>query len=319
MQRRIKSLMIIILIILFAISSGCIDDLSNEKNYITIQGKDEIYLTIMDAISGSLDGDIILVSEGIYNETLIINKSISLIGENKNTTFISGNKTGDVIHITANFVNISGFTIKNCGDEYSYGVDAGIDIRSDNNIISDNIIGSNGNYGLYLYTQSKNNIIIHSVITENRFGIYLNYANENNISSNTFSLNADNGIYLGSQSRNNLISNNIISENQQGTRIKGSEYNKITQNLFVNNNRGLYFCCGAKNNIVFLNSFKNNSEWNAKDGNINQWDYRELGNYWDDYNGLDSNGDRIGDTPYEVSTGEKLDNYPLMESYEIYI
>ena len=81
----------------------------------------------------------------------------------------------------------------------------------------------------------------------------------------------------------------------------------------------MYFCCGAKDNIVFLNSFKNNSEWNGRDGNINKWDYNELGNYWDDYNGSDNDSDGIGDTPYEVSTGEKQDNYPLMESYENYI
>ncbi len=273
----------------------------------------------MSAINESSKGDTILVNEGVYNETLMIDKSITLIGENKNTTFISGNKTGDVIHITADFVTISGFTINNSGDEYSYGVDAGIDIRSNNNTISDNIIGSNDNYGLYLYQKSKNNTIVNNIIKENKFGMYLNYANENNISSNTFSLNSDNGIYLGSQSRNNLISNNIISENFQGIRIKGSEDNKVTQNLFINNNRGMYFCCGAKDNIVFLNSFKNNSEWNGRDGNINKWDYNELGNYWDDYNGSDNDSDGIGDTPYEVSTGEKQDNYPLMESYENYI
>lgn len=318
MQRKIKSLIISTIILLVTIG-GCIDDLSNEEKDITIKGKDGFYSTIMSAINESFIGDTILVKSGIYNETLKIDKSITLIGENKNTTIIRGNKTGDVIHITADFVKISGFTINNSGDEYSYGVDAGIDIRSDNNTISNNIIGPNDNYGLYLYQKSKNNTIVNNIIKENKFGMYLNYANENNISSNTFSLNSDNGIYLGSQSRNNLISNNIISENRQGIRIKGSVNNKVTQNLFINNNRGMYFCCGAKDNIVFLNSFKNNSEWNGRDGNINKWDNNELGNYWDDYNGSDNDSDGIGDTPYEVSTGEKYDNYPLMESYENYI
>ena len=318
MQRKIKSLILSTILILVIIV-GCIEDLSNVENNITIKGKDGFYSTIMSAINKSSDGDTILVNKGIYNETLTIDKSITLIGENKNTTIISGNKSGDVIYIAADFVKISGFTINNSGDEYSYGVDAGIDIRSDNNLISDNIIGPNGNYGLYLYQQSKNNTIINNIITENRFGMYLNYANENNISSNTFSLNADNGIYLGSQSRDNLISKNVITKNKQGTRIKGSEDNKVTQNLFINNNRGMYFCCGARNNIVFLNDFINNSEWNGNDGNINKWDYNKLGNYWDDYNGSDSNGDGIGDTPYEISINDKRDNYPLMESYENYI
>ena len=56
---------------------------------------------------------------------------------------------------------------------------------------------------------------------------------------------------------------------------------------------------------------------------MNQWDNGEEGNYWDDYHGLDLNGDGIGDQPYIIlddpmpwgrRTGNR-DNYPLMGPY----
>jgi len=320
MQIKNKSLLIIVIIvILLTVICGCIENGNIGDSSITIKGKNGFYSTIMDAINDSSEGDTIQVGNGFYNETITIDKTISLIGENRVNTIISGNKTGDVIFVTADYVNISGFTIKNSGDEYSFGVDSGIEIKSDYNTISDNNIISNGNHGLYFTSGSKYNKIFNNIFKENRYGIYFNNAYENNIYSNNFSLNTDYGMYFGTQSNNNIISDNVFYENQYGIRIKSSDKNSLTQNSFINCKRGLYFCCGASSNIVYLNNFKNNSEWNARDGVINQWDFRNLGNYWDDYNGTDNNGDKIGDNPHIIPTADNQDNYPLMEPYEKYI
>ena len=52
--------------------------------------------------------------------------------------------------------------------------------------------------------------------------------------------------------------------------------------------------------------------------NNNVWDAGNLigGNYWSDYNGIDSEGDNIGDTPYIIDSDTK-DNYPLMQPWII--
>jgi PGF-CTERM protein len=45
-----------------------------------------------------------------------------------------------------------------------------------------------------------------------------------------------------------------------------------------------------------------------------------LGNYWDDYEGTDAEGDGIGDTHYSIdSEKDESDDYPLMKPFENYI
>ncbi|KKK85535.1 hypothetical protein LCGC14_2772340, partial [marine sediment metagenome] len=44
------------------------------------------------------------------------------------------------------------------------------------------------------------------------------------------------------------------------------------------------------------------------------WNYTGSGNYWDDYNGTDSNDDGFGDEPYYIwGDGNNADFYPFFE------
>ena len=275
------------LLIIVVLGGGCIEENHQVQSniiYVDDSGTSN-YKNIQDAINASHENYTIFVYSGIYHENIFINKTVNLIGEDATTTIIDGNGMGDVIYIFEDGkANISGFTIKESG--YN---DAGIIIHSNNNTIT----GNN--------------------ISDNNYGIYSSNSKYNNFSQNTILLNSNYGIYLDSNSDNNVISDNVFSDNTCGLRIKGSKNNEVFRNLFTDNLKGMYFCCGARYNTVFLNVFSNNSIWNGDDQvDSNNWDNEIAGNYWDDYNGLDEDGDGIGDTPYIVSS-KGQDNYPLMD------
>jgi nitrous oxidase accessory protein len=67
--------------------------------------------TITQAIQNATHGDTIFVKTGIYNETIVIDKAITLKGEDTNRTIINGNCSGTVILIRYSSVTVTGLTI----------------------------------------------------------------------------------------------------------------------------------------------------------------------------------------------------------------
>ena len=110
------------------------------------------YPTIQDAINGANNGDIIRISAGRYYEGVIVNKSVSVIGESPDTTKVYGtvegyqqNNVGNPFHISADNVIIENIAIIQ-GDEY-HGAIRAIDCQ--NPVIRSNFIGFDMNYGFY--------------------------------------------------------------------------------------------------------------------------------------------------------------------------
>ena len=121
------------------------------------------FTCIQDAIDEAAFGDTIYVRPGAYYENLVVNKTISLVGEDRNTTIINGNNSGYyTILIQVNGVNISGFTIQNS----TVGVYVGGNKSINNTIIKNNIINNNKG-GIFLGNFSNNNVISKNIITNN--------------------------------------------------------------------------------------------------------------------------------------------------------
>ena len=168
-----KVVMMISTILLFGAliifsSVGVCEETSVNMLYVGGTGNGN-YSSIQETINASNSGDTIYVYSGIYNETLEINKSISLTGENKETTIINGKDILGVITIKASWVNITGFTIKN-----------------------EIILGS----GILIITPNSYNKIYKNIITNNYVGITILASNYNKIFNNTISNSSNIGIKI---------------------------------------------------------------------------------------------------------------------------
>jgi parallel beta-helix repeat protein len=191
---------------------------------------------------------------------------------------------------------------------------------SSENSIHDNNITDNGYDGLYLDRGSANNEIVRNNIKNNdRDGIMcVIISGCNTISGNNISDNKHNGITLTLNSNVNIISENNILNNTNGIQISNSEYpsdNTVSGNNITNNNVGIVIS-QASTNQIYHNNFDNNEIHFLAEISANNLDNGSEGNYWNDYNGTDSNGDGIGDTPYVIDA-DNQDNYPLMKPIDI--
>jgi len=302
--------------------NGCIEEEINNGNYDIYVGANinNGYSTIQKAIDNSSKGGSIFIYDGLYNEKIIINKSININGESNGNTIIyyKGNKSQEIslITILADNCTIDNLNINNTNEINNL---FGIVINSSNNTIINNSI-SNTDRCVFINSiyneNSRNNIITFNNISNNNYGLYVAYSNNNNISKNKIFNNKEYGIYL-LNSNDNTISYNKYFNNSYGLRIKGSKTNEIFNNNIFSNNKGLYFCCGARNNIVYNNNFQENIDWHAYDALGNQWDNGIIGNYWDDYeekypNSEINNG--IWSIPYNITGGSYIDNFPLFNS-----
>jgi parallel beta-helix repeat protein len=244
------------------------------------------YTKIQDAINDSHDGDTVFVYDDVspYHEFLSINTSISLIGEEKNTTIINAdNESKIVIQVTADGVTISGFTVVNYGRE-------AILIESNNTHISDIILGPRSGWsgnGIRLFHSHdsliEENDISHtfnaieiidsdrSIIRRNHltssylYGIWLSNAAENTIIDNIVDTGdpvglpgSYNGIRLWDCTNNTVSGNLIVSrdiECRVGLELWDSRDNLVKENTFETCG---FFWYGSYENILENNTVNNN-------------------------------------------------------------
>jgi len=179
------------------------------------------YSIIQNAIKYSSAGDIIYVYNGTYYEDIEVNKPISIIGEDKESTIIKGKNSLNLVKIKAQWINITGFTIRN-------GITSGILIENTSNcsIFNNNIV-YNG-IGINVISSRSINFFNNTISNNSVFGINIRSIQIDNHMS------TDNTIF-----HNNFINNfkNVYDEgiNTNWSNISEGNYYDDYNGLDKNN------------------------------------------------------------------------------------
>ena len=291
----IKKTMIIMLLFFFLLtnisSTYSIETVSNEKYGIIISNSKTFYVggcgagnysSIQAAINDASNGDLIFVYDNSspYFEKIIIDKEINLTGENRYTTIIDADESGDAVRIICDGVQFYNFTVQNTGIGNSPDVlkNSAIEIiSSDNHIIKNNIC-IDTNYGIWT-EYSNNNVILNNNIYGFYDGISLDESKNNILKDNIM---FGSGLVISGSTKPLLIhdidTSNIVNgkpvyyyKNQSGLKVPQNAgeviivncSNFIIENLEITNvTNGMEILYSNQNNI------RNNSIFNTTDFGI---------------------------------------------------
>jgi nitrous oxidase accessory protein len=231
------------------------------KEWLVSPG-DSIALDVRAAAAG----DTVKVEHGYYHEHIVINKRLTLIGDNRPT--ISGdNEAGDVIRINSPDVHVEGFIVRDSGADLT-AQNAGIYVSpgSDRALIRNNDL-TYDLFGLWI-EKVKDVQIINNLITGKRDllssqrgnGIELYNTTGAQIIGNNISFTRD-GIYVD-VSHHALFRGNKMHHLRYGTHYMNSYYNVWEDNDTYLNRVGLALM-EVRNQIV-----RNNRAWGNADHGI---------------------------------------------------
>lgn len=204
---------------------------------------------------------------------------------------------GDAIRLWYSFNNeIVGNVIRDSRDTVVW-------YSKDNRIIGNDARG--GRYSLH-FMYSLQNLVEDNHYEDNAVGIFLMYSDGVTIRNNYIAnATGPTGIGIGFKETSDVtVENNRVLYNAVGLYLDVSPYqpdttNRITDNVIAYNGIGIRWLNDWAGNELENNLFKGNISQivveGGKTANRNLW----RGNYWDDYEGFDRDGDGVGDTPYE--------------------
>lgn len=241
--------------------------LDNESHVDTIQAG-------IDAVPPGGTVYVIGTDNQVYEENVVVDKSIDLIGIDNPTIRASGT---NVVTVQVDWAKIDGFNIE--GDSAENGIyiedatrctiinctistniskmDIYLSSSHNNTIRNNTLLGAL--YGIYA-DHSLGNTILYNDINSNDGGIYLYQTSLTTIRDNVIHNNGNfGGIYMESGRQNVIIRNTIENNSGEGIHlISSTNKNEIEYNIIRNNSNGILLEI-SNSNILLNNTISNNS------------------------------------------------------------
>jgi len=194
--------------------------------------------TIKSAIALSKNGDTIIVNKGNYLEgNIIVNKEVVLIG--KDLPVLDGQKKYEILSIKASNVTVTGFIVQHSG------------------------FATLDDPGAIKVYDSRNVVITNNRLSDNFFGIYLQYSKNCIVKNNhieAFGIEEQqigNGIHCWKSDSLQIIGNTITGH-RDGIYFEFVTHSVIWKNIAYKNIRyGLHFMF-SNNDAYITNIFRNN-------------------------------------------------------------
>ncbi|MDI6690242.1 MAG: right-handed parallel beta-helix repeat-containing protein [Candidatus Bathyarchaeota archaeon] len=172
--------------------------------------------SIKAALNSVSDGGTILIKSGNYLESnIVVNKTVTIVGENAETTVIDGGGTAEYIFfVIKRNVVIENITIRNTDPTAS-------------------------SPAVYMYNV-ENVTLMNVIITDVFYGVQIRSSNFTKITYNRISESFNSGVYVHGKSYNNTIAKNTLTNNPTAIRIASGtcQFNRIYHNNFINNTDG---------------------------------------------------------------------------------
>lgn len=263
----------------------------------------EDYTSIQDAVDAASSGDTIYVYAGTYYENVVIDTTLTLEGENKDTTIIQGYGRGygiysnSVLGITIRNIKIQGFvngislyyctsSMLTC-NTITGNVGSGINLRfsglstlisnrvtsnkgginlvdSSGSILTTNIVTDHIGFGIQL-TRCSSSILTSNMVTDNYDGIYLSSSSSSTLTGNTFSSNSRYGIFLQSGCLYCTLTSNTVAGNYWGIYLSSSRIT-MTDNTVTGNTKYGIKLYAAHNSMIAGNTIAYNGEYGIYSG-----------------------------------------------------
>jgi nitrous oxidase accessory protein len=279
--------------------------LSVAANGVTLRG---LHISGSGELHDSVDAGILLegddhrVEGNVIEDTLFgihlkrVNRS-RVVGNRVTGKPLEQGMRGDAIRLWYSRHNVVE------GNRFTRARDLTFANSADNRIVGNRF--DDGRYGMHVIF-SPRLLVENNRLSDTGTGIIVLYSPDLVLRGNhvAHALTAGGGGIVFKESHDALVENNEVLHCSVGLRVDAPPESAgtltVRNNRFAHNIIGLFFYGEEGGHRFIDNRFENNlttvgiSAPGA--GSANKW----RGNYWDEYQGFDRNGDGIGDTPHEV-------------------